>query len=1346
MKKTILLLFFLGFSFICQSQEENKTTSQLLSEYQERKRILINKSLIAKEISDAKAYKFTVTGVESKFEESIIKETNQFKLNELGTLVSSFNKYEIKVSVFLKNNWSVYGKGTTITVGKVPFIICGGNAPIKTSAKFPGIPQPEGVSGEVYANHNIDFSSGLHTIAISAFIFECNNQQSISPTDILLGVQRMNTYFINANIKFVLCNITVLDQNNYPNICDEWNMNSANSSLLSSHHLYDIPNSINIYLPKTLSNSSGNLGGEYGAIAGPYGFVNSSDNFATSETPSHEMGHLFSVKHTHRLDYPLHASTNCGTNEPVSRTKDSDSNGVYDCYETGDSLCDTPADPNGYADCNNSNGCSYIGSTFDQYKQKYAPDYSNIMSYASMGACTKKFTLEQYKRINYNLLKKNSHLIKKVFDLELSINNAEANVVTAELNPTLGNINWRILNTSIPGATPIYGSFNTTNGTSLNFPGVNFLSCNQYEITINYNACGETISETQTINIDQYPDFNIASLSVDNIVFPQRTIYPEFTYNKTIQENIIFKFKLTSLVTGSVIKTENHVFYPPKSPYFLEAKKMQLYNFIPVNTPGGTYKLSMHSYQGDYNCELASTTFDITCRNTTVDFDIVDINGSWNGHISNNNTTFPIEASTMSWQITTPDTSYLPVTVPSNQTSFDFASELGFTWKQCGQYTITLSYLNKCSNQIISKTKKIRYSPTLNPSTNQTSYNLTSSTGTTQTFNTSKIIKSGHTVIIKNSTLNFEGENTIIDIEPGAMLILDNSTIQGMCGSKWGGILVSGDKSTTVNPANQGRLTIRNGSIIKNAKTAIEVVDGGIVHALNSNLINNEIAVHASNRKNAQIEFIKCNFKTDDAILFKKMKYFIQLDNTNALFSGNTFINHQTSITNTKDYGIGIVSYYSNLEVLPYINNSGPINPNNPLANSIPNTFKNLYKGIDHYGNNGSNSSLYIKKNVFDNIAKCISSSKSTGDRITLNEFNIADVISYSGSLGNSKTSGWGVYANSCNNHIIDENIFNGASYSYGIINSHIGHAIQNLPTINSGGSGKLYLNDFNNMLFAIQTQGPNTYTEISCNNFLDNNQYGINIESITKNGNIYNGQLGNQGHCSTGEGAGNSFDLNASFILKCFINRKYRHIKLNGSLPFTYTDAIGLGSACTDPNVTTQTYGGCSVPTNLENPCPSLSTSVTPSKNKAANKKLTSFEIALLNNNLDLAESLLDKNKTENLDIFNAYKEGALLDLKITPLTLHEEEIVFNEINSDVINVYPNPTINGHFNISFKNQNVDDNLRVDIFDIQGKRIFQSSLRNNNKNIDISKHPKGFYILKIHNKKEVINYSKLIYK
>lgn len=89
----------------------------------------------------------------------------------------------------------------------------------------------------------------------------------------------------------------------------------------------------------------------------------------------HEMGHYFGLYHTHETFYGR---------EFVSR---------FNCTESGDLLCDTPADPQ-LSGLNVNNACTYVGVKVDALGEYYKPDTRNFMSY-SLKTCRDVFSPQQ---------------------------------------------------------------------------------------------------------------------------------------------------------------------------------------------------------------------------------------------------------------------------------------------------------------------------------------------------------------------------------------------------------------------------------------------------------------------------------------------------------------------------------------------------------------------------------------------------------------------------------------------------------------------------------------------------------------------------------------------------------------------------------------------------------------------------------------------------------------------------------------------------------------------------------------------------------------------------------------
>lgn len=97
---------------------------------------------------------------------------------------------------------------------------------------------------------------------------------------------------------------------------------------------------------------------------------------------AHEMGHVFSLMHTHG---PSNAKM---TTELVNGSN---------CDTDGDGICDTPADP-GLSSSKIDNFCGYSGNEIDANGDVFYPDTENIMSY-SRKACRNHFTPQQFARI-----------------------------------------------------------------------------------------------------------------------------------------------------------------------------------------------------------------------------------------------------------------------------------------------------------------------------------------------------------------------------------------------------------------------------------------------------------------------------------------------------------------------------------------------------------------------------------------------------------------------------------------------------------------------------------------------------------------------------------------------------------------------------------------------------------------------------------------------------------------------------------------------------------------------------------------------------------------------------------
>ncbi|GAB3689736.1 hypothetical protein GCM10027592_06460 [Spirosoma flavus] len=173
---------------------------------------------------------------------------------------------------------------------------------------------------------------------------------------------------------------------------------------------YDVPNAMNQYYPYTIESSA----------AGGYAFypdnsvqstrsvigTSGSRDFIGNHLIPHELGHNFSLIHTHGLSNGTYR-----TNELVTR-------GIgANCETAGDQICDTPADPyviGSQLEYITVDGClqySPNNTLRDANGDPYTPSLTNIMSYYQYfdRDCPSHFTSGQYERIQAGLAIRQGH-------------------------------------------------------------------------------------------------------------------------------------------------------------------------------------------------------------------------------------------------------------------------------------------------------------------------------------------------------------------------------------------------------------------------------------------------------------------------------------------------------------------------------------------------------------------------------------------------------------------------------------------------------------------------------------------------------------------------------------------------------------------------------------------------------------------------------------------------------------------------------------------------------------------------------------------------------------------------
>ena len=104
------------------------------------------------------------------------------------------------------------------------------------------------------------------------------------------------------------------------------------------------------------------------------------------------------------------------------------------------------------------------------------------------------------------------------------------------------------------------------------------------------------------------------------------------------------------------------------------------------------------------------------------------------------------------------------------------------------------------------------------------------------------------------------------------------------------------------------------------------------------------------------------------------------------------------------------------------------------------------------------------------------------------------------------------------------------------------------------------------------------------------------------------------------------------------------------------------------------------------------------------------------------------------------------ILDLSDNPIDSVDVNIIntvsVKELNQKLISIYPNPA-NNYLNINFPNS-FSDPFDVNIYDLNGKLVFNQQLFNLKNTINLNDLKSGFYTYNITNKTSILKEDKLI--
>ncbi|MEN3324523.1 T9SS type A sorting domain-containing protein [Mariniflexile soesokkakense] len=240
---------------------------------------------------------------------------------------------------------------------------------------------------------NASKTNQINAIPVKAHVIRnSNGTGGMCEADLNTAIANLNSIYADAFMEFFLCE--GINYINEDSLChlkkgDERNLIETNN----------VPGLINIYFTDYIDNDSDESICGYTDNQGRNDVIVIKNScVANDSTLAHEMGHFFSLVHTHGADDNKTTELVDGSN----------------CDTDGDGICDTPADPK-LTTKNINNFCQYFGTETDVHGNSYTPDASNIMSY-SMKGCRSHFSQQQLARMYAFYLTAKNYLACSTFN------------------------------------------------------------------------------------------------------------------------------------------------------------------------------------------------------------------------------------------------------------------------------------------------------------------------------------------------------------------------------------------------------------------------------------------------------------------------------------------------------------------------------------------------------------------------------------------------------------------------------------------------------------------------------------------------------------------------------------------------------------------------------------------------------------------------------------------------------------------------------------------------------------------------------------------------------------------
>jgi hypothetical protein len=269
-------------------------------------------------------------------------------------------------------------------------------------------------------------------------------------------------------------------------------------------------------------------------------------------------------------------------------------------------------------------------------------------------------------------------------------------------------------------------------------------------------------------------------------------------------------------------------------------------------------------------------------------------------------------------------------------------------------------------------------------------------------------------------------KNSVITVEPGAHLIVNSSKITNDCDQCfWQGIQAWGQSGVVQNAANQGWVTIKNGSTISGARIAVSnynPVDsvygaGGIIQATNSTFINNHnsayfVSYHNWDGGSGAVYpnlsyFTNCDFTLNNDYKGNNMSYpmlnHVCMNGVEGIvFSGCRFTNTD-QLTGFGGTGEGIHALNTGFNVGIYC--PGPSTSTGGCLSPFRSRFSGFTNGISIQNAMGTDPTVSIDGADFDTVSVGVNVSVQkhvsvTGCNFTVGNGNgVNNIRNYSGTF-----------------------------------------------------------------------------------------------------------------------------------------------------------------------------------------------------------------------------------------------------------------------------------------------------------------------------------------------------------